>query len=53
MAFEYQLSILSGMVSRDMIHFMSGVGILAVKKLIKMLWSVIPVWVVLLWNVEI
>ena len=39
-------------MSRDIIHLISGVGILAAKKLIRTLWSVIPVWVVLLWKVE-
>ena len=36
-----------------MILFMNGVGILAAKKLIKILWFVMPAQVVLLWNVEI
>ena len=52
MAFEYQLLILSGTVSRDIIHFMSGIGIPVAKKLIKTLWSMIPAQVVLLWKVE-
>ena len=50
-AFEYQLSILSGTVLRDMIYFMSRVGILAVKKLMRSLWSVMPAQVVLYWKV--
>ena len=41
-AFEYQSLILSGTVSRDIIHFMNRVEILAAKKLIRTLWSVIP-----------
>ena len=39
-AFEYQLSILSEMVSRGMILFMSGVVIPVAKKLIRTLWSI-------------
>ena len=49
----YQLSIWSGTVSRDMIHFIKGVGIPAAKKLIRTLWSVMLVWVTLLWKVKI
>ena len=48
----YQLSILSGTVSRDMICFMSGVEIPAAKKLMRTLWSMMPVQMVLLWKVE-
>ena len=42
-AFEYQSSIFSGTVLRDMIRFMSGMGIPVAKKLMSMLWSVMPV----------
>ena len=52
MAFEYQSSILPETVLRDMICFISRVGIPAVKKLMRTLWSVMPVQVVLLWKIE-
>ena len=53
MALVYQSSILSEMVLRNMICFMSEVGILAAKKLMRTLWSVILAYIMLLWKVEI